>query len=104
MSIGPRLNGGNYLILAGNDSDYSVTQSGAGTQFDVYVNFNGGSVTRDIDQPTLLNGVVVGPPPAGYSLLPSMLHAYRASAQDMAGYEAPQGSQNDEDDQGEDQN
>ena len=63
LSIGPRLNGGNYLILAGNDSDYSVTQSGAGTQFDVYVNFNGGSVTRDIDQPTLLNGAVVGPPP-----------------------------------------
>ena len=26
-------------ILAGTDNDYSVTQNGSGTQFDVYFNF-----------------------------------------------------------------
>ncbi|MCM3880104.1 MAG: esterase-like activity of phytase family protein [Vicinamibacterales bacterium] len=91
LTIGPRLLGGRHLILTGNDSDYSVTQTGAGTQFDIYVNFLGGSVQRDLDNPTLLNGVLVGPPPAGYSLLPSVLHAYRASARDLAGYEPPRG-------------
>ena len=41
LAIGPRLLGGARLILAGNDNDYSVTQTGAGEQFDVYVDFNG---------------------------------------------------------------
>jgi hypothetical protein len=89
MTIGPRLWNGAYLILTGNDNDYSVTQTGSGTQFDVYVDFNGGSVQRDIDQPTLLNGVFVGPPPPGFVLIPGVLHAYRASASDLAGYDQP---------------
>ncbi len=41
LAIGPRLRGGSHLILAGNDNDYSVTQSGSGEQFDVYVDFAG---------------------------------------------------------------
>jgi hypothetical protein len=41
LAIGPRLKDGARAILAGNDNDYSVTQSGSGTQFDVYVDFNG---------------------------------------------------------------
>jgi hypothetical protein len=89
MTIGPRLKNGAYLILTGNDNDYSVTQSGSGTQFDVYVDFNGGFVQRDIDQPTMLNGVFVGPIPAGHVLIPGVLHAYRASASDLAGYVKP---------------
>ena len=59
-------------------------------QFDVYVDFNGNSVRRDLDQPTKLNGVEVGPPPAGFALLPGVLHAYQASAGDLAGYVEPQ--------------
>ena len=70
LTIGPRLLGGGHVIVAGNDNDYSVTQTGAGEQFDVYVNFLGGGVQRDLDDPTMLNGVVVGPPPAGYALIP----------------------------------
>ena len=80
MTIGPRLRNGAHLILTGNDNDYSVTQqAGTNVQFDVYVDFNGGSVQRDLDEPTLLNGLVVGPVPAGFVLLPGVLHAYKAS-------------------------
>lgn len=90
ITIGPRLKNGGYLILAGNDNDYSVTQqAGSAVQFDVYVNFNGGSVQRDIDQPTMLNGQLVGPVPAGYVLIPGVLHAYTASAADLSGYVRP---------------
>ena len=41
MAIGPRLLNGSHLLLFGNDNDYSVTQTGAGEQLDVYVDFNG---------------------------------------------------------------
>jgi hypothetical protein len=91
LTIGPRLRHGGFLILTGNDNDYSVTQDAATTvQFDVYVDFNGGSVRRDLDEPTMLNGVEVGPVPTGFTLLPGVLHAYRASAGDLAGYVQPE--------------
>lgn len=90
LTIGPRLKNGAYLILAGNDNDYSVTQNAAtSVQLDVYVDFEGASVQRDLDQSTMLNGQFVGPVPAGFSLLPGVLHAYRASAADLAGYVGP---------------
>ena len=90
LTIGPRLKNGGYLILAGNDNDYSVTQNvTTGVQFDVYVDFKGNSVQRDLDQPALLNGQFVGPVPAGFSLLPGVLHAYRASAADLSDYVRP---------------
>ena len=101
LTIGPRLQNGGHLILAGNDNDYSVTQeAGTNVQFDVYVDFNGGSVRRDLDQPTMLNGQVVGPVPAGFSLLPGVLHAYRASPEDLRGYVKPErrGQHHDDDD------
>jgi hypothetical protein len=96
LAIGPRLKKGGYVLLAGNDNDYSVTQTGSGQQFDVYVDFNGNSVQRDLDAPTKLNGVDVGAPPTGYSLLPGVLHAYRVSSIDLAGYEAPFGADDDD--------
>ncbi len=93
LAIGPRLKdeNGARVIIAGNDNDYSVTQSGSGTQFDVYVDFNGNSVQRDIDQPTRLNGIEAGPPPAGYTLVPGVLHAYRVPVIDLPGYVPPNG-------------
>ena len=39
LAVGPLLANGQYLLLAGTDNDYSVTQSGSGTQFDVWFNF-----------------------------------------------------------------
>lgn len=92
LAIGPRLKGGARAILAGNDNDYSVTQSGSGTQFDVYVNFTGGTEQRDLDQPTHFNGIDVGPAPDGYSLLPGVLHAYRVlESDDLPNYVPPDG-------------
>jgi hypothetical protein len=100
LTIGPRLWGGGHVIVTGNDNDYSVTQTGAGEQFDVYVDFAGNfarcvldDATRcevnpsasdlEIDRPVAL--------PKGFSLLPGVLHAYRASAKDLAGYVEPKG-------------
>ena len=90
LAIGPRLKrSGARVIITGNDNDYSVTQTGAGTQFDIFVDFAGNSVQRDLDQPTRLNGVEVGPVPSGFTLLPGTLHSYRAPAADLQGYVPP---------------
>lgn len=96
LAIGPRLGGGAYLVLAGTDNDYSVTQNASSVQFDVYFKAQGGTVSRiqcDIgtfDNCTLVNadGSAGGPVPAGfdttgYRLIPGVLHAYRASAADV---------------------
>ncbi|HEY0661879.1 MAG TPA: esterase-like activity of phytase family protein [Lysobacter sp.] len=37
LAIGPRLADGRHLVLIGSDNDYSVTQTGAGVQFEVCV-------------------------------------------------------------------
>ena len=89
LAVGPRLKGGARVLVAGNDNDYSVTQTGAGTQYDVYVDFTGASTQRDIDSPSTMDGVEVGLPPTGYSLIPGVLHAYRLEAADLAGYKPP---------------
>jgi hypothetical protein len=98
LTIGPRLLGGGHVIVAGNDNDYSVTQTGSGEQFDVYVDFQGNFARCALDNPTLCE---VNPPPTdlvienpvpaphGFVLLPGVLHAYRASAADLAGYVKP---------------
>jgi hypothetical protein len=96
LTIGPRLKGGDFMLLAGNDNDYSVTQTGAGEQFDVYVDFNGNfakcvldsqtqcKVNPAADDPLTQNLVAL---PSGYQLLPGVLHAFRTSA--LAGYVEP---------------
>jgi len=100
LAIGPRLLGGGRVIVAGNDNDYSVTQTGAGEQFDIYVNFAGSFARCVLDDPTrcevdpAASDLMIDNPvtvPRGYVLLPGMLHAYRASARDLAGYEPPRG-------------
>ncbi len=103
LAIGPKLADGSYLVLAGTDNDYSVTQNGTGTQFDVYYKAAGGVATRiQCDIGTFANciainadGTLGGPLAAnfdfqGYRLIPGVLHAYKASAADLAGYLAPQ--------------
>jgi len=98
LTIGPRLWNGAHLVVAGNDNDYSVTQTGAGEQFDVYVDFAGNVARCVLDDPTLCevnpgpDDLVIDSPvplPDGYSLIPGVLHAYRASKTDLAGYVAP---------------
>ena len=89
------------LMLTGNDNDYSVTQTGAGEQFDVYVDFVGNIVRCVLDDPTQCevnpasDDLVIDAPvtlPAGFLLLPGVLHAYRASTADLAGYKEPSGT------------
>jgi hypothetical protein len=36
LGIGPRLNDSSYVMVAGTDNDYSVTQNSNGQQFDDY--------------------------------------------------------------------
>src|SRR5262245_33068471 len=98
LAIGPKIHGGARVIVAGNDNDYSVTQTGAGEQFDVYVDFKGGFARCVLDDPTrcevnpLADDFTIDNPvkvPGGFFQLPGVLHAYRASATDLAGYQPP---------------
>lgn len=96
LAIGPKLEDGSYLVLAGTDNDYSVTQNGSSVQFDVYFKPVAGSVSRiQCDIGTFSNCIAInadGTPgsaiPAnfdfsGYRLIPGVLHAYRALAADL---------------------
>ena len=102
LAIGPKLADGSYLMLAGTDNDYSVTQNGSGTQFDVYIKPGSGTVSRiqcDIGSfnnclQIATDGSVSGAVAAnfdssGYTLVPAVLNAYKASASDLAAYLAP---------------
>ncbi len=99
LAVGPRLNDGSYLLLAGTDNDYSVTQNGSNIQFDVYFNpSNDNRLQCDLDAATNCyaidaNGVTgtinLGNLPAGYQLIPGLLQAYKASAADLGGYTQP---------------
>jgi len=83
LAIGPRLADGSYLILAGTDNDYSVTQNSSGMQFDVYFNFATGE-RKECDLGVNCAG-------GGWSLLPGVLHAYKTGLGDpvMQAYTAP---------------
>lgn len=97
LAIGPRLNDGSYMLLAGNDNDYSVTQNGSGTQFDVYFNFNdadpyAASIQCALDSTTACTWTSDGTTAtltSDYRLLPGVLHAYKVSAADLGMYTAP---------------
>jgi hypothetical protein len=102
LTIGPRLHDGSYLVLAGTDNDYSVTQDAGSVQFDVYYQASSGAASRiRCDIGTRANCVLVNAdgtvgsavPPGfdfgGYALIPGVLHAYRASAADLAGFVRP---------------
>jgi hypothetical protein len=94
LAVGPRLSDGRYLVLAGTDNDYSVTQNGAGTQFDVWFDFSRAdpyaeSIQCPLGQTTgcvfTAGGGAATLTPA-YALLPGVLHAYAAA---IDGYVAP---------------
>ena len=91
LAIGPRLDNGRYLVLAGSDNDYSVTQNGAGTQFDVWLNFleadpYATSISCPLGATTACVRTIGGGAAQltdAYALLPGVLHAYTA---DINGY------------------
>ena len=87
LAIGPQLGNGQYLILAGTDNDYSVTQSGSGTQYDVWFDFSlADPYANSLQCPigTILNCFLTlngnaSPWSNSLELLPGVLHAYTAS-------------------------
>jgi hypothetical protein len=99
LAVGPKLNDGSYLLLTGTDNDYSVTQNGSSTQFDVYFNPNTGERMQcDLGATTNCYAIAangntgttnLGDLPTGYELIPSLLQAYKASAADLGGYTPP---------------
>jgi hypothetical protein len=104
LTIGPRLRGGGYVIVAGTDNDFSVAQGVTGQPVDIYVDFQGNIARCVLDSrslceinPPAADTVIDNPVPVPnrFTLLPGVLHAYRASPQDLAGYVPPQPSPSD---------
>lgn len=96
LAIGPKLADGSFMVLAGTDNDYSVTQNGSSTQLDVYFRFSDNDPYASSIQCPLgqTNGcTTVGGAAAtltgDYKLLPGVLHAYKVSATELAAYTAP---------------
>lgn len=85
LAVGPQLADGRYLVLAGTDADYSVTQSGSGAQFDVWFNFaDADPYASSIQCPfgetvgcfQTLNASAPATLDSRYALLPGVLHSY----------------------------
>ena len=106
LAIGPRLKGGNYLLLAGTDNDYSVTQNAGGEQFDVYFRFTdddpfASSIQCPLGTTTgcfTTTGGALAELDGSYKLMPGVLHAYKVSAADLGDYVRPIPHEDDEDD------
>ncbi|MBD1923358.1 esterase-like activity of phytase family protein [Microcoleus sp. FACHB-831] len=75
LAIGPQLADGSYALLVGTDNDFSVTQTGSGTQFDV---------CSDGTQVIIDSGC-----PAGSKLIPSYLYSFKTTGAELEGYVAP---------------
>lgn len=86
LAIGPQLTNGNYVVLAGTDNDYSVTQNATGTQFDVHFRFKDADpFATSIQCPIGMTSgcfFTAGNAPAtltdAYALVPGVLVAYTA--------------------------
>ncbi len=75
FAFGPRLADGGVALLLATDNDYSVTQNGAGTQFDVCTSGVGGTTS----QVALGSGC-----PVGQSLIPTQIYSVRLSAAEFS--------------------
>lgn len=98
LTIGPRLASGDYVLLAGTDNDYSVTQNANGEQFDVYFRFTDADPFASSIQCPLgstlgcfltSDGMTGAELTSDHFLLPGILHAYLASAADLGDYVVP---------------
>jgi hypothetical protein len=92
LTLGPMLAPDLYLMLAGTDNDYSVTQSGSGEQFDVWFRFSdtnpyATSIQCPIGRSTgcfFTDGGAAASLNDQYQLLPGVLHAYAISIDGLA--------------------
>jgi hypothetical protein len=78
LAIGPKLADGSYAVLLGTDNDFSVTQSGSGTQFDVCT-----------DGTTSTQVAIDSACPEGQSLIPTYLYGFKASGEELQGFVPP---------------
>jgi len=74
MAFGPRLANGDYTLIVVTDNDFSVTQNGQGTQFDVCTDGAG-----TFSQVGLGAGCT-----AGQSLIPNLIYSFRVSQAEYA--------------------
>lgn len=74
MAFGPQLADGSHSLIVITDNDFSVTQDGGGTQFDVCT--GGGKFTSD--------NALGGGCPAGTQLIPTMIYSFRVSQAEYA--------------------
>jgi hypothetical protein len=80
LAIGPQLASGQYLVLAGTDNDYSVTQNSDGVQFDAWFRMSDADpYATSIQCPIGSLDGCTGTLTSDYILLPGVLHAYTAS-------------------------
>lgn len=95
LAIGPQLANGRYVILAGTDNDYSVTQNAnTNVQYDVYFRMTDADpLATSIQCPAgqtsscfWTTGGANATLTDAYQLLPGVLHSYTA---DISGYTAP---------------
>jgi len=75
LTIGSRLSDGTFALILATDNDFSVTQNGSNTQFDVYSN--------GVSTAQVAIGGAAPIAPAGepaYTLLPSYLYSFKTQA------------------------
>jgi hypothetical protein len=100
LAIGPQLSDGQYMILAGTDNDFSVTQdAGSGIQFDEL--FNPLTIERircaigTLSNCTVVNangslGGAYAGPFDDFALVPGTLYAYKSVVGDLGSYVLPE--------------
>jgi hypothetical protein len=97
LALGPRLNDGSYLMLAGTDNDYSVTQNASNVQYDVYFRMTDASpyltsIQCPLDSTsgcflTSDSSVAASLPADGsYRLMPGVLVAYKVPVGDIPNF------------------
>ncbi len=79
LTIGPRLSDGTFSLVLATDNDFSVTQDGSNTQFDVYT--NGVSSKSDVPIGGAAPTAPTGQPP--YTLIPSYFYSFKTQANDV---------------------
>ncbi len=97
LAIGPQLADGTYMLLAGTDNDYSISQNGSNTQFEVFFNATSGeriscdigsfnncmNITSGGSTTTAFSGSTTG-----FEAIPGILHAYKTSSSDLLNFTA----------------
>ncbi|MBC7806208.1 MAG: esterase-like activity of phytase family protein, partial [Akkermansiaceae bacterium] len=85
ITIGRQLSDGTYSLLVGTDNDFSVTQSGAGEQFDLYYTLDANGQLATVER------VVIGATPTNPNalLIPSYLFGFKTNTGQLTGF-APQ--------------